>query len=211
MGYNRGKDGERSPDVERAHQIGANLRGNESAHVVLPPGWELKFAELKTAHNVDPLKSAEYHGRMIYENFLVNFMDSNPSTAHVGGHDETFMKSTRFIAEIIRDVINKYAIPQIYEWNWGEPVTAYPQLKVRRLGDTTDWRTMSFAMRNFAGVKMLVPDDALENWVRDEMDLPLADPTTAREADNNQGGPRQSPTPPSGPPSANAGTDRRGS
>lgn len=195
----------RVTDVPVAHQIGENLRGNESAHVVLPPNWEIKFAKLE-GNNVDPLKSAEYHGRMIYENFLVNFTDKNPSTMHVGGSDETFMKGTRFIAEIIRDVINRYAIPQLYDWNYDEPETGYPELKVRRLGDTTDWRTMSFAHRNYAGAKILTPDDELENWVREEMDLPLRDPGTSREAVDSSRQTKPSATPPRG----NAGTDRSG-
>lgn len=198
--------GHNDRDVVNAHQIGADLRGNESAHVVLPFGWEVKFAKLE-GQNVDPIRSIEYHGRMIYENFLVNFMDKNPSTSHVGGSDETFMKGTRFIAEIIRDVVNKYAIPQLYDWNWDEPETGYPQLKVRRLGDTTDWRTMSFAHRNYVGAGMLTPDDKMEEWVREEMDLPMADPSSSREVGNPT---RQKPTPPVGKPRGNAGTDRSG-
>lgn len=219
VSYDRGDphNGIPSPDVRRAHQIGRDLRGNESAHVVLPPNWELKFAKLE-GNNVNPILSAEYHGRMIYENFLVNFMDTNPSTSHIGGHDETFMKGTRFTAEIIRDVINRYAIPQIYNWNWDIPETGYPELGVRRLGDTTDWRTISFATRNLVGAGIVTPDDALEEHFRDEMDFPQADPSTARDVATPQAGgqakpPRQKPATKQQPdtPAANAGTDRSGS
>jgi hypothetical protein len=80
----------------------------------------------------------------------------------------------RFIAEIFRDVINKYAIPELCNYNW-PGVKEYPQLRVRRLGDTIDWRAMSFAIRNLIGAKVITPDDQLEAFFRDEMDLPKAD------------------------------------
>lgn len=214
MNYVRDKPNQASPDVAAAHQIGENLRGNESAHVVLPPLWELKFARLE-GHNVDPLRSAEYHGRMIYENFLVNFTDDDSGTRHIGGDTEIFMKGTRFLADIIKDVINMYAIPQLYDWNWGEPDgdSDYPQLDARRLGDTTDWRTISFAIRNLVGSGIIIPDDDLEASFRDEMDLPDADTSTSREVSKPQGSPvglpRQS-KPSSQPPKANAGTDKSG-
>jgi hypothetical protein len=92
---------------------------------------------------------------------------------------EMFLKATRYIADIIRDVYNKYCIPQLINWNFG-PQEGYPELRVRRIGDAVDWRTTSFAIRNFVGSGIIIPDEELEKWVRAEMDLPKPDPDSAR-------------------------------
>ena len=197
-------------DVPAAHAIGRNLRTNENAHIVLPPRWEIEFAELR-GQNVNVLDSIQYHGDMIYENVLASYI-KHAATSPRGTQDNDahFLKSTRFIADIIRDVWNKYAIPQLVWWNWG-PDTPLPKLKARRLGDTIDWRTISFAMRNFAGMGALIPDDELEHWIRNELDLPQRDEATSREVSAPQL-PRQAQTvnQRNNAGSGNTGADRSG-
>lgn len=160
-----------------AEEIGRNLRTNEKAHVIVPPMWEIMFLKLE-GQPVSPLESAEHHDLMIARNVLGQFLNA-PSGTSQEEQQQLFLKATRYIADTIRDVFNKYCIPQIVQWNWGE-VDSYPELRVRRIGDTVDWRTISFAIRNFVGSGIIVPDDQLEKWVRDELDLPRADPDTAR-------------------------------
>jgi hypothetical protein len=75
--------------------------------------------------------------------------------------------------------MNKHAIPQLVDYNFRN-VDAYPVLRVRRIGDATDWRAVSFAIRNFIGAGVIIPDAALEDWVRDEMDMPGPDVATQR-------------------------------
>jgi len=173
-------------DKNAAHTIGRDLRANEKAHVVLPPMWEIEFAQLH-GHNVNVMQSISHHGMMIYENVLGGFMNleaTAAASAVVDTQEQMFMRATRFIADIIRDTINKYAIPQLVRWNWG--IEEYPELKVRRLGDTVDWRTISFAHRNYIGAGVLEPDEELERWVRTEMDLPGKDKGTVRSVDKPQ-------------------------
>jgi hypothetical protein len=164
---------------------------------VLPPMWELAFAKLE-GQKVDALESAAHHGEMIYENVLAHFMRSSITSTESEGQNDTFQKGTRYIAEIMRDVINKYAIPQLIKYNYGN-VAQYPQLRVRRIGDSTDWRTISFALRNFVGADLIRPDEVLEEYLREELDLPRADPSTVRDVATPQkpggarvGPPRQS-------------------
>jgi hypothetical protein len=181
-------------DRNVAHELGRNLRSNEKAHVVLPPFWEVMFAKLEGQH-VDALESAEHHSKMIFQNILGEFMVEKGSSSGES-QMELFLKSTRYIAEIIRDVFNKYCIPQLVDMNWD--VDDYPELRVRRIGDTQDWRMISFALRNLIGANVIKPDEKLDAWARDEMDLPRADPSTVRETDSPQapgarvGLPRQS-------------------
>lgn len=230
-----------SPGDKRvAETIGQNLRTNERAHVVLPPGWEVMFLKLE-GQRVDALESAQHHSDKMYENVLANFMILRGESGAIETMESVHTKTARFTAEIVRDVINHYAIPQLMKYNWGEEEMpeGYPQLSVRRLGDERDWRTISFALRNFIGAQAMMVDDPLRHWIREEMDLPIEDPETAfyvgqgeynedddegrgerpdssetpkpgEEGTPDVGTPRQRSTPPSGTPNSNAGTDRSG-
>lgn len=164
-------------DRVAAEHLGANLRTNEKAHVVLPPGWEILFAKLE-GQPVNCMESIEHHNGQILGNIMAEFLGMGSS-----GNDDAamdmFVKGTRFIADIVRDVHNKWAIPELVNWNFPN-VDAYPELKVRRIGDTTDWRVLSFALRNLVGANILQVDDRLEHWIRDEMDLPRVDLETLR-------------------------------
>jgi hypothetical protein len=106
-------------------------------------------------------------------------------------------------------------------------VKDYPKLKARRIGESADWRTQSFAIRNFVGAGIIQPDDPLEKNIREEMDLPPLDEATIRKTETPQapgqseagkpgagtapkaGPPRQGP-PKAQLPAGNAGTDRSG-
>lgn len=161
-------------DKALADEIGANLRTNERSHLVLPPNWQIMMLKLE-GNAVDALKSAQHHNTMIANTILAPFL----TDGNAKDNQELFLKTTRFVADTLRDVINKYCIPQLVNWNWPN-VDEYPELRVRRIGDTVDWRTISFAIRNFVGSGILIPDDGVEEWVREEMDLPKSDELTMR-------------------------------
>lgn len=164
-------------DMKLADEMGRNLRSNEKAHIVLPgPLWNIFMLKLE-GNTVDAIASATHHNEMIAANILAPFL-ANQSGAQEKS-EELFIKATRYVADIIRDVLNKHCIPQLVNWNYPN-VAEYPELMVRRIGDTRDWRTFSFALRNFIGAGVIIPDDPLEDWVRDELDLPAADDSTAR-------------------------------
>lgn len=168
-------------DKIAAQDLGANLRTNERAHVVLPPMWDLLFAKLE-GNPVNALESMEYHDARIRENVLASFQGNESPTKE---EDQTmFLKATRFIADIVCEVFNLHLIPQLMSYNF-ERVDA-PRLMVRRIGEQQDWRTWSFALRNLIGAGVIRPDDKLEAYAREEMDLPEADPETARDPKTGQ-------------------------
>lgn len=166
-------------DKEMANNMGRNLRSNERAHIVIPPNWEIMFAKLE-GHVVDALASIKVHDDAIRENILATFLGSANNTKE---EDQTmFLKATRFIADIICEVINTHLYPKMMEANFARVGT--PKLKARRIGEQADWRTLSFAIRNLIGAGALRPDDPLEAMLRDEMDLPEADLKTMRPTGN---------------------------
>jgi hypothetical protein len=188
-----------------AEQMGRNLRTNERAHIVLPPGWDLMFAKLE-GQPVDTLKSIQYHDAQIWTRIQARFMSNSSSQGAKDDDRILFLQACRIVADVVMDVINKYAIPQLVDHNWSR-IRGYPKLRARRIGEQADWRTMTFAIRNLIGANAITPDERLEAQLRDEMDLPRADPTTARQTETPQAGsPQQgqpqtegAPRPPSAP------------
>lgn len=167
-------------DQQLADNLGRNLRTNERAHVTLPPLWELIFAKLE-GQPVDCMKSIEHHDMRIKSNVLGSFMDAITGTQD--GNIDIFLKSTRYIAEYICDIFNKFVIKQLVDLNFtlGKGTTrGYPRLRARRIGEWEDMRTLSFAIRNLVSIDAIRPDDVMEAQLRREMDLPPADTKTAR-------------------------------
>lgn len=178
-------------DRDLAQAMGRNLRTNETAHLVLPPNWDVFFAKLE-GQPVNALKSAEHHDLQIQKNIMAPFLDEPVGADEMG----TFHAACRFIAEIIADTFNKYAIPQLIGYNFER--VGVPRLRATNIGSKADLRTLSFALRNFIGAKVVTPDDRLEMYIRDISDLPPMDPKTSREVATPQapgtpriGAPRQ--------------------
>lgn len=210
-------------DRNLANDMGRNLRTNERAHIVLPPNWELMMLKLE-GQPVDCLKSIEHHDKQIEKSILAAFLNEG------GSKDvdlDLFLKATRFIADIVCQTFNDYLIKELVDYNY--PGTKkYPKLRARRIGESADWRTLSFAIRNFVGAGIIQPDEPLEVSIRDEMDLPPLDKATIRKTETPQapgdseagkpgagkapqaGPPRQQPTAKAQLPAGNAGTDRSG-
>ena len=174
-----------------ANQLGRNLRTNERAHVVLPPFWELFFAKLE-GNPVDALKSIEYHDAAIRENVLAGFVGGERVTKEEDM--SLFLKATRFIASSLCDSFNLYVIPQIVKYNFD--TDKFPKLKVRRIGEQADFRVLSMALRNLIGSGVIRPDDRLEEWAREELDMPKADISTVRVIKAPQAAQAGSPTVP---------------
>lgn len=165
-------------DQKLADNLGRNLRTNERAHVTLPPLWDISFAKLE-GQPVDCLKSIEHHDMRIKSNVLGSFLDAEGGTSDP--NIDVFMKSTRYIADYVCDIMNKHVIKQLVDINFalGED-RGYPKLRARRIGEWEDLRTLSFAIRNMVGSDVIRADDILEAHIRREMDLPAADIKTAR-------------------------------
>lgn len=207
-------------DKNLANDLGRNLRTNERAYITIPNNWEIYFAKLE-GQPVDPIPSIEHHDKKIYEAILASFMGSDEvSTESM----DTFYKSTRYIAKCIASTINRWVIRDLVDMNFLRK-GGYPKLCVRRMGEWEDTRTMTFALRNLVGAKILTPDEPLENLIRAQMSIGPLDKATARDistptggltpADANVGAPKaegskQKGTPPVATPKGNAGSDRSG-
>ena len=186
-------------DVANANSLGRNLRANDRAHITLPPNWEIEFAKLQ-GNPVDCIKSIEHHNDMIRESVLASFTGSNTPTKEEDM--SLFLKATRFIATSICDAFNLYLIPDIVKYNF-DGITDFPKLTVRQIGEQADMRTFSYALRNLIGAGVVRPDDRLEEYVRELMDMPEVDLATVRVVKTPQAG---TPVAPGNLPNATPGT-----
>ena len=82
-------------------------------------------------------------------------------------------------------------------------ITDYPKLSVRQIGEQADMRTFSYALRNMIGAGVIRPDDILEEFVRELMDLPEVDLATDRVVKTPQSGVPQAGTTPNATPGTN--------
>lgn len=163
-------------DKRLAEDLGRNLRTNERAHITIPANWEVTFAKLE-GQPVDCLNSIEHHDARIMTNILAPFYD-DPNAKE--DSMTMFYKATRYIASTVAGTFNRYVIKQLVDFNYDRG--KYPILRARRIGENEDLRTWSFAFRNLVGTGAIIPDAPLEAFLRQELDLPPADPATARPA-----------------------------
>lgn len=160
-------------DVALADQIGRNLRVNEKAHVVLPAGWSIEWADLK-GQPVDCIPSVEHHNRMILVNVLGDLVASQKSGSDQLDHD-MYLHAAQFVADNIRDAFNLYCIPQLMGYNFERVAT--PKLDYWFIPNLRD---LSFTLRNFVGADLLRPTEELEDQLRDFAHLPAYDKDTDR-------------------------------
>jgi hypothetical protein len=171
MGYSKA-------DKKAAEDLGRNLRTNERSHMVLPPGWEVLFAKVE-GQMVDCMKSIEHHDMAIMANVLSSWLKEPSAKAE---SVDMFMKSTRYIAAMIMDIMNRFVIKELVDLNFRlGPNRKYPKLVARRIGEENDARTNSFSIRNLVGAGAIEPDDVMEEYLREELDLPPKDFATARK------------------------------
>jgi hypothetical protein len=177
-----------SNDMKFAQELTQNLRTNEKAGVVKPYGWDIGFLQ-PNVQQVNVLESAQHHGVMMLTNMLAQFLalgtTQSGSRAVGSTQEDIFVKSTHYLADLMRSVINKWAIPELVRYNYD--TADYPRLRVRRLGDTSDVRALSVALRNLAEAKIITPDAEIEKFVRNVQDLPGAPDDALEGADRTLG------------------------
>jgi hypothetical protein len=161
-------------DKIAAHELGRNLRTNEWAHMVLPPGLDVVFAELH-GNMVDCLPSIEHHNAMIMITTLLEFLlagiDAGGGRATSASQLDMFVKCSKTIADRVCAVFNQYLIPKMVGYNY-KGVLHLPVMKVRKIGDTKAQQQLASGLANLAAQGWITLDDETENWCREQFDMP---------------------------------------
>jgi len=127
-----------------------------------------------TGRTKDLSPSIEHHDKMIARSILAQFL--NLGSTDVGSfalaRDQSsfFLMALKSVGKNICDTVNRYAIPQLVDYNW-PGITAYPKLKVSGM-ETKAMKDYAEAIVKLVTAGALRVDDGLEDTLRDMLDLP---------------------------------------
>lgn len=161
-------------DATQATKILKNLRANEQAYLVEPPDMTVEFKDMKASGVKDLMPSISYHNRQIILSVLAQFLDlgsgSSGSRALSSDHSDLFLQSLEAVAKAIADVINKYAIKELVDYNF-DNVDYYPELNFNGISRVNADK-LSTAYQRFAQAGGIKPTKSDAQYIREMMGLP---------------------------------------
>lgn len=171
-------------DMDNAKELGENFYANEQEYIILPnPEWEAEIMSGGTnLKDLDP--SIKHHNREITKNVLAQFLElgteSSGSRALSEDHSSLFYLSLDSIAKNIASTLS-VAGRELLKMN-GFELEEYPKVDYSHIG-MQDVAQMSKALLDFINAGLIEPDDELEDYVRNVMQLPNKMPQ--EDADGN--------------------------
>ncbi len=160
-------------DRDKAEELLKNVRANEQGYMIIPDGWEIGFTDMKAGTLMNPDETIRRYNREILISVLAQFLDlgSGPtgSRALSADHSSTFHNNLTAVAKTVQDVINKYAIKQLVDLNY--TVEKYPSLEYSYIG-LPRYKEVSEALSLLVAQGAVVPDNKLEDYLRQLMNLP---------------------------------------
>lgn len=163
-------------DKEAAIELVKNVRANEEAGFVQPPGYIMDFVKPEGGL-VDVMKSIEHHNGMIMMNVMVQFLllgiqdAGGGGRATAGSHQNMYEKALRSIGNNICQSFNLYLIPRLVGYNFD--TDRFPKLQVRNIGEGRDIQMWASAMSNLLSQGAITADLETEQWIRAQVDMPL--------------------------------------
>ncbi len=161
-------------DVNAAWELVRNIRANERAGFVKPPGWKVGFAKME-GQPVDVMVSIEHHDAHILLSVMAQFLllgiqGAGGGRATSGAHMDMYHKSMRYLANLICDHFNLYLIPRLIAYNFD--TVNFPKLRVRNIGESKDLQMWASALANLIARNAITVDYEFEQWVRQIVDAP---------------------------------------
>jgi len=161
-------------DVRAAWEMVTNMRTNERAGFVEPPGFKFRFEKLE-GQPVNIMPSIEHHDARILLNVMAQFLllglQGGGGRATSGSHVDMFQKAMKYIANYICGVFNLYLIPKLVGYNFN--TAEFPTMRVRNVGETKDIQMWASAHANLLSQGALTKTFDTENWYRENLDMPF--------------------------------------
>jgi hypothetical protein len=172
-GYTKG-------DLQRLATMAQSFKAGESSGGAIPFGTDLKLLGVE-GKIPDTIGSINFHNEEMARRFLFMFMQLG-STMHGSralGSDflDYFQLAQEHLANWFRDIFNEHVIEDYWDWNYGDGEEFAPLLTYQR-DDDPRFAAADLALMVQNGV--IVVDDEIEKSVREAMDLPDRDESTAR-------------------------------
>ncbi len=165
-----------SGDMNRARQIGKNMRSNEFGYVTLPDGWEVEWLKVKTATSKGGgiVEALRYLDLLMQANVLAQFVSlgqsGTGSYAMSTDQTELCMRLSQADANYICDVFSSDAFPELVRFNYGE-AGMYPTMVVQNL-NAYNVETMAKAISALVTAGAMRPTIELEDYMYHHLGIP---------------------------------------
>ncbi len=140
--------------------------------VVLPPGFEFELVSSGGSRQIDTNAVINRYDNRICMTTLADFImlghEKVGSFALSSDKTELFSMAIGSYLDIICEAFNSQAIPRLIDLNGDhfKGITDYPQM-VHGDVEKVDIQKMAAYIRDMTGIGVLVPDDSLEEYVRE--------------------------------------------
>ncbi len=154
-----------------------NIRRNESEGLVLPEGYKVELLSTGGARQFDTNAIINRYDTKMAQTVLADFImlghEKTGSFALSSDKTQLFSSALAAFLDVICETFNNQGIPTLIDIN-GEHfkgITDYPQLAHGDI-DKRDITKLSTYLKDLVGAGILIPDDTLEDYVRDAASLP---------------------------------------
>ena len=174
--YAKMKPESRKEDEDAVALALETLHAHEQGYFLIPDTVEEFGITGAAPGRINSMDLLRYMDRQIALTGLAEFLsmggDSSGSLAMHRDKSSFFLLALRAVANTVQDVINRHAIKQLVDLNYG-PREEYPRLQFSRL-ETREVKEYAEAIVALAGAGFLSPTEVDEVAVRHELDLPDA-------------------------------------
>lgn len=200
-------------DEQKATQAMQNLRANEKAYLLLPPGYDAEFMDMGSSTTRDPEKSINHHNKQILQSVLAQFLELGQTSSGSGSHalsadhSDLFLKGVEAVAGNLASTISKDLIEELVNLNFND-VSKYPTLEYSGISKD-DVTGITAAYNTLLGAGAIDKIDADQQYFRSLLGLPeiIQDDLDAIETDAVDGGIEETEPPADGAPAADAPID----
>lgn len=154
-----------------------NIRRNEYEGLVLPTGYEAELLSTGGTRQFDTNAIINRYDAKIAQTVMADFImlghEQTGSFALSEDKTELFAVALGAFLDIICETFNNQGIPSLIDMNGAhfDAITDYPQLAHGDV-DKRDITKLSTFLKDMVGVGILIPDEDLEDYVREVANLP---------------------------------------
>lgn len=161
----------------RLEEMVRGIRRDEMEGLVLPYGFELQLLSSGGARQFDTNAIIDRYDTRIAMTVLADFIflghQQNGSWALSSDKTELFAMACGAYLDIIAETFNSQGIPSLIDINGDhfKGITGYPTLTHGDIEDA-DIQKVSTYIKDMVGIGVLIPDDGLEDYIRQIGNLP---------------------------------------
>lgn len=172
-----GDDDDTKKILVRLEEMVRGVRRDEMEGLVLPHGFEMKLLSSGGTRQFDTNAIIDRYDTRIAMTVLADFIflghQQNGSWALSSDKTELFAMACGAYLDIIAETFNSQGIPSLIDINGDhfKGITGYPTLTHGDIEDA-DIQKVSTYIKDMVGIGVLIPDDGLEDYIRQIGNLP---------------------------------------